>query len=184
MLKTRLSLVIAALVALGAGGASRASAQGVTTGGVTGIVTNPSGAGIESAQVQVINTATGARVGALSRVNGLYTVLGLEVGGPYTVTVRRIGFQPTQKTGIIVPLGQTVRVDLMMAEQKTTLSTVEVRTSATDAVISRPTPASPPVSRTRRSAACRASIATSPTSWRSRHRYPPLSRTVAFPAVA
>jgi hypothetical protein len=136
MLKTRLSLVFAAMVALGAGGASRATAQGVTTGGVTGVITNPSGAGIEAAQIQVINTATGARVGGLSRVNGLYTIYGLEVGGPYTVTVRRIGFQPTQRTGITIPLGQTVRVDMTLAEQTTTLSTVEVRTSASDAIIS------------------------------------------------
>lgn len=135
MLKGRWPLVFAAMVALGTAGASRAAAQGVTTGGITGVVTNSSGAGLEAAQVQVLNTATGARVSGLTRTNGLFTILGLEVGGPYTVSVRRIGFQPTQKTGVSVPLGQTVRVDFSVTEQTTTLSTVEVTTTTASAVI-------------------------------------------------
>jgi hypothetical protein len=112
MLKRSWSLAVAAIFALFTVSASRATAQGVTTGGISGVITNSSGAGIESAQVQAINTSTGARVGSITRTNGLYTIAGLEVGGPYTVTVRRIGFQPTQKTGVLVPLGQVVRIDL------------------------------------------------------------------------
>lgn len=135
MLKGRWSLALAAMVVLGSVRASLAAAQGVTTGGITGVVTNQSGAGIEAAQVQVLNTATGARVGGSTRANGLFTILGLEVGGPYTVTLRRIGFQPTQRTGVTVPLGQTVRVDFRMEQQTTILSTVQVTTSVAGAVI-------------------------------------------------
>ncbi|HEY5086185.1 MAG TPA: carboxypeptidase regulatory-like domain-containing protein, partial [Gemmatimonadaceae bacterium] len=135
MLKTGWSFAIAAMVALGTAAASRVAAQGVTTGGIAGIVTSPAGAGIEGAQVLVVNTATGGRVGGRTRANGLFTILGLEVGGPYTITVRRIGFQPTQRIGVTVPLGQTVRVDFRMDEQTTTLSTVQVTTSVAGAVI-------------------------------------------------
>lgn len=135
MLKGRWSIAFAAMVALGTAGVSRATAQGVTTGGITGVVTNSSGAGIESAQVQVTNSATGAHAGSVSRSNGLYSILGLEVGGPYTISVRRIGFQPTQRTGVMIPLGQAVRINLQLAEQTTTLSTVQVKTTAAGAVI-------------------------------------------------
>jgi hypothetical protein len=130
------SLAFAAVLALFTGGVTRAAAQGVTTGGVSGVVTNSSGAGVEAAQVQVVNTSTGARASSITRDNGLYTVLGLEVGGPYTITVRRIGFQPTEKTGIIIRLGQTNRVDLTMSEQTTTLSAVNVTSQADGAVMS------------------------------------------------
>ena len=126
---------VAAAVEFVVAGASLAGAQGVTTGGITGVVSTPSGQGIEAAQVQVTNASTGARVGSLTRANGLFTVLGLEVGGPYTISVRRIGYQPTQKSGITVPLGQTVRVDFSVAPQTTTLSTVEVTSTAVTSVI-------------------------------------------------
>lgn len=135
MFKRCWSLAFAAVTGLFAVSASRAAAQGITTGGVTGVVTNSSGAGIESAQVQVVNTSTGARVGSITRTNGLYTISGLEVGGPYTVTVRRIGFQPSEKTGLTIRLGQTARVDLQMAEQTTTLSAVNVTSEASGAIM-------------------------------------------------
>jgi len=132
---SRRSLAALATVALVAG-ASTAAAQGVTTGGISGVVSDPSGTGIESAQVQVVNTATGARAGAVTRANGIYTIAGLDVGGPYTVSVRRIGFQPVEKAGVNVPLGQSVRVDFHMSQQAATLTGVQVTASAANAVIS------------------------------------------------
>src|SRR5665213_3394301 len=135
MFKRSWSLAFAALVTLFTVSASRATAQGITTGGVSGVVTNASGVGIESAQVQIINTATGARAGSITRTNGLYTISGLEVGGPYTITVRRIGFQPAEKTGVTIQLGQVRRIDLSMNEQTTTLTAVNVSSQASGTVI-------------------------------------------------
>ena len=135
MFKRSWSLAFAALVTLFTVSASRATAQGITTGGVSGVVTNASGVGIESAQVQITNTATGARAGSITRTNGLYTISGLEVGGPYTITVRRIGFQPAEKTGVTIQLGQVRRIDLSMNEQTTTLTAVNVSSQASGAVI-------------------------------------------------
>src|SRR5688500_11826285 len=62
MIKTRLLLTVAAAIAL-VTGASVATAQGITTGGVTGTVTDPSGAPIEGAQIQVRNAKTGFTAG-------------------------------------------------------------------------------------------------------------------------
>ena len=125
------ALAMVALVGVGLSvGASSAIAQGVTTGGITGVVSDPSGAGIESAQIQVVNTATGAKAGAVSRTNGIYNVVGLQVGGPYTISVRRIGFQPVQQTGVNVPLGQSVRLDFRLTQQAATLSGVQVTATA------------------------------------------------------
>src|SRR5687767_13646581 len=91
MQKTRwISRVFIAIAALTASVPSL-SAQGVTTGSITGVVTDETGQTIEAAQIQVVSRSTGVTAGALSRADGKYTVHGLETGGPYTVSIRRIG---------------------------------------------------------------------------------------------
>lgn len=112
-----------------------ARAQGVTTGGITGTVTDDAGAPVEAAQVLVINRATGVRTGTVTRENGRYVVLGLETGSRYAVTVRRIGFQQVERENIVVPLSQTVRVDLRLERAVTTLSGVRVTADANAAII-------------------------------------------------
>jgi hypothetical protein len=124
--------LLGALVALGASLVSAAdlAAQGVTTGAITGTVADASGAGIEGAQIQIINVASGTSTGGLTRRNGLYLVQGLEVGGPYTVRVRRIGFEPVERTGIFVSLSAATRVDIALAAQATVLAGVTIEAEA------------------------------------------------------
>jgi hypothetical protein len=109
-------------------------AQGVTTGAISGTITNEQGQGVESAQIQVINRSNGSRTGTVSRSDGRFYIQGLEVGGPYTVSVRRIGFTPRDTSNIFVSLGQNARVDLNISTQATQLAGVQV-TGASTAVI-------------------------------------------------
>ncbi len=131
----RLHFLCAAAAALLLSSASPVLAQGVTTGAISGTISNDQGQPVESAQIEVLNRATGARSGATSRSDGRYYVQGLEVGGPYTVTVRRIGFSPRDTTNVFVSLGQNARVDMLMVQQATQLVGVQV-TGASSAVIS------------------------------------------------
>jgi carboxypeptidase family protein/TonB-dependent receptor-like protein len=105
---------------------SRLHAQGVTTGAVSGTVTDAAGKPVENAQVQITNRATGFRSGSVTRANGYYYVQGLEVGGPYTVSVRRIGYEPAERNNVNVSLSSTTRVDLQLAQSAVTLSAVTV----------------------------------------------------------
>jgi len=129
-----------------------AFAQGVTTGAVSGVILNDQGQPVESAQIEVVNRATGARSATNTRADGRYYVQGLEVGGPYTVTARRIGFTPRDTNNVYVALGQNARVDLAMNTQATQLVGVQVlgassgvissshkgvQTTITDSVIAR-----------------------------------------------
>ena len=102
------------------------TAQGVTTGAISGTVTDAAGKPVENAQVQITNRNTGFRSGSITRANGYYYVQGLEVGGPYTVSVRRIGYEPVERNGINVSLSSTTRVDLQLAQTAVTLSAVTV----------------------------------------------------------
>jgi hypothetical protein len=105
---------------------TRLAAQGVTTGAISGTVTDVAGKPVENAQVQVVNRSTGFRSGSLTRASGYYYVQGLEVGGPYTVTVRRIGYEPAERNGVTISLSSTTRVDLQLAQTAVTLSAVTV----------------------------------------------------------
>jgi hypothetical protein len=108
------------------------AAQGVTTGAVTGVVTDESGQGVENAQIQVTNRATGYTTGGLSRVGGRYFVQGLDVGNRYAVTVRLLGYQPQTIENIRVVIGTATPVDIRLLRQATELAGVTVTAPPTD----------------------------------------------------
>src|SRR6476661_10862976 len=134
MLKTRLFLTVATALALVTGASARLLAQGVTTGAVSGTVTDPNGAPVEGAQVQVRNPRTGASAGGLTRANGQYNIQGVEPDPGYSLTVRRIGFEPQTQNNILVSLGQTTRSDFQLKQQSTVLETVSVTAEATPVI--------------------------------------------------
>jgi hypothetical protein len=102
------------------------AAQGVTTGAIAGVVTDSAGNPLEAVQIQVVNQSTGFTNGASSRVDGRYFVAGLEVGGPYTVTARRVGYRPETRNGLRVELSQTLPLDFQLSAQAAQLAAVEI----------------------------------------------------------
>jgi hypothetical protein len=87
--------------------------QGVTTAAVRGTVRMSDGSDPDGARVSVRNTATGFEFEAEVR-RGRFLVQGLEVGGPYTVTLRRIGAQPEQRTIGFLSLGEPYELQLVL----------------------------------------------------------------------
>ncbi|MGH7719769.1 MAG: TonB-dependent receptor [Gemmatimonadaceae bacterium] len=127
MRTTRKTLaLLAALAGMLASGVHGLSAQGVTTGAISGMVADSSGVGVDAAQVQIVNRATGFSTGTVTRADGRYYVQGLEVGGPYSLNVRILGYQPQSRDNLIVTLGQNLRVDFVLARQAAQLAAVEV----------------------------------------------------------
>jgi len=112
--------------------AATLSAQGVTTGAISGTVANLQGAGVADAQVQITNTSSGYSTAATTRDNGYYFVQGLEVGGPYTVRVRRIGYEPQETNGVTVTLSRATRIDFVIKQSAQQLAGV-VTTAAANA---------------------------------------------------
>lgn len=102
-----------ALLAVAAGGLE---AQGVTTAAVQGQVTGPGGSAVEGASVLITNTSTGTRYQAVTRSNGRYNAENVAVGGPYTIEARAIGFQPQQRSGIQLNLGQRYVADFVLEQ--------------------------------------------------------------------
>jgi len=121
-------LRLVAVLALGVMCSARVRAQGITTAAITGTITDSSNKEpVDAAQIQVVNQSTGTVVTAQSRASGVYFVAGLVVGGPYTVTVRRIGFKPDSKSAGMLQLGQRKVVDFALIPQAATLAAVTVQ---------------------------------------------------------
>src|SRR2546423_2903064 len=83
-----------------------AAAQGVTSAAVSGRLTDESHAPVEQAVVNLINTSNGQRYSTRSSSDGRFFFENAQVGGPYTLEVRALGFAPEQATGINLSLGQ------------------------------------------------------------------------------
>jgi hypothetical protein len=135
MLKIRPLIGVVAVLALLVLPSTTLSAQGVTTGALTGTITDNTGAVVEAAQVQVRNSLTGYNIGATTRASGTYVIQGIEPNQNYRITVRRIGYAPTTRDGITISLGQTRREDFKLVREVATLGEVSITASATDAVI-------------------------------------------------
>ena len=119
--------VLALFATLPAGAVlSRADAQGITTGAVTGTVTDSGGRPLDAVQIRIRNKATGFVTGGLSREDGRYFVQGLEVGGPYEIIARRIGFQQDVRDNQYIALSQALRLDFKLGQQAAQLSGVTV----------------------------------------------------------
>jgi hypothetical protein len=74
-------------------------AQIVTTGMISGTVSDPTGSAIAAAKVTITNTATGAALETLSNATGSFSQVGL-TAGQYEVAVSHPGFTVFRETGI------------------------------------------------------------------------------------
>lgn len=105
--------------------------QGVTTGAITGRVTAEDGQPIVGAEIQIINTSTGYVTRSVTRENGQFLIQGLEVGGPYTIMIRGLGYQDFVREGIYVRLSQATRVDAQLATRALELQPLDVSVART-----------------------------------------------------
>jgi hypothetical protein len=85
----------------------------MTTGTIMGSITDPSGGVIPGARVTVTNTGTGISRSFVTGANGLYVITSL-IPGTYSVSAEKQGFKTVSKTGIVLEVDQTARIDLAL----------------------------------------------------------------------
>src|SRR5258708_4418502 len=97
-------------------------------GGITGTLTDPSGAAIAGGSVQAVNTETGLRRGVPSSSPGEFTLQDLPLG-TYELTVTEAGFDKLKIDKVAVEVGKvtSLRLTLRVATQS---QTVEVTSQA------------------------------------------------------
>ncbi len=104
-----------------------AAAQSITSGDITGTVTDPSGAAVPDAAVTAVNTNTNATQNAVTNAQGSYRFAFLAPGS-YSVTVTAKGFQTKKVLGIAVNASQPAAADvkLALAQSSQTVEVTEV----------------------------------------------------------
>jgi hypothetical protein len=117
-------------------GAAHTSRAQVSTGSFSGTVADEQGKGMTGVQVQAINRTTGARSGTLTNEAGRYYISALETGGPYTISLRRIGFAPRDTNNLFVSLGENLRVDFSLKAQATRLEGLNIVATTSGAIMS------------------------------------------------
>ncbi|MBI2188213.1 MAG: TonB-dependent receptor [Acidobacteria bacterium] len=90
--------------------ADAASAQGVTTGAISGIVVDQQQQAVAGATVLAVHEPSGTSYEGVTRADGRFSIPGMRVGGPYTVTVAFTGgggvaFAPETQSDVTVNLG-------------------------------------------------------------------------------
>jgi hypothetical protein len=125
-LPSLLLLVASLMLVLGA--VIPAAAQGVTTAAISGTVTGTAGNPIVGATVSAVHVPSGTRYGVLTRADGRFLIPGMRVGGPYTVSVNYIGYEPLTRQDVTLNLG--VATDMQFALREAAIGVEGVTVTA------------------------------------------------------
>ncbi|MCD4750962.1 MAG: carboxypeptidase regulatory-like domain-containing protein [Thermoanaerobaculales bacterium] len=87
-------------------------AQGVTTGSLAGVVTDPTGAPLRGAAVEVELLTTGTRYETTTDSSGRFNLVNARVGGPYQVQISVPGMQARQVGNVFVALGEITQISV------------------------------------------------------------------------
>jgi len=101
----------------------------VTEASIFGTVSDPSGGAIVEADVSVTNTQTNAIRSVKSQSNGAYVFKALPIG-TYDVTVVFPGFKKYQRSGVLLDVNRTARVDAVLSVGAISESVVVVADAA------------------------------------------------------
>jgi len=119
-MKKRISYLILFLMIISSGFAQ------VTTSKLKGIVKDAEGP-MMGAEVLVIHVPTGTRNGTITQENGRFILPNLRVGGPYTIIVKYVGYQPVELKGVFLKLGETKSLDIFLKESSNALNEVVIK---------------------------------------------------------
>src|SRR6266576_4782147 len=116
--------------------------QAVAIAEISGTVSDPSGAAVVGAQVQVTETQKNTVRAAVTDTQGKYTLPNLPVG-PYQMEVRASGFKEYVQSGMVLQVGNNVQVNVSLqigsvnetVEVKSSVSLVETKENSISLVI-------------------------------------------------
>ena len=109
-------------------------AQGVTKASMNGIVQDAEGNPLPGANVIAVHVPSGTQYGASTRTTGLFNLPNVRVGGPYTVTVSFVGYNPQIQEDVFLNLGQNFRLEFTLESEAVEIGEVVV-TAEQDAVL-------------------------------------------------
>lgn len=97
-----------------------------TTSALSGKVTDEQNETIIGATIVAVHEPSGTSYGAITNVDGRYTIQGMRTGGPYKVQVSYVGYQTSVFKGIVLELGNTYMQNVTMHPSSELLDEVVV----------------------------------------------------------
>src|SRR5574344_579078 len=88
----------------------------VTTSALSRKVTTNTKEAVIGATVQVVHEPSGTRYTAVTNTDGLFTIQGMRIGGPYSVTSSYIGYKTKVYKDITLQLGETYHLNASISE--------------------------------------------------------------------
>jgi len=104
---------------------SAAFAQ-VTTSSINGAVSDSKGEALPGASVIAVHQPSGTQYGATTNADGRYRILGMRVGGPYTVKISFVGYKEQVFNDIYLSLNVAADVNAKLTDESTTLEEIVV----------------------------------------------------------
>ena len=108
---------------------SAALAQGVTTGSMSGIVTEGSGQTTPGASVTATHQPSGTKYSTQTRADGRFNLPNMRIGGPYTVKVSFVGSTDYIVNDINLNLGQEFTLNAKLSSSTVSLGEVVVKST-------------------------------------------------------
>src|SRR5256886_1655579 len=99
--------------------------QGVTTGAMSGTVSDQDGAPLPEANVVAVHVPSSTAYRAVSRWGGADDIRNRSLGGPERVTASRIGYKAHTEENLFLSLGQDLKVYFRLQGQAIQLEAVE-----------------------------------------------------------
>jgi len=124
MKKTLLFKIVVMLFVF-VGSFSAAHAQ-VTTSSMNGVISDATGP-LPGASVKATHTPSGTVYSVSTNTAGRFSIGNMRVGGPYTVVISFIGFQPATVTDVFLKLGESFTIDHQLSDAGTVLSEVTIQ---------------------------------------------------------
>ncbi|MBW3546225.1 MAG: carboxypeptidase-like regulatory domain-containing protein, partial [Bacteroidetes bacterium] len=103
--------------------------QGITSGSISGSVTDQNNGPLEGATITAEHIPSGTIYRTISRTNGFFTLANLRVGGPYSLRVSFVGFEELERKDLVVKLGENQQIRLQLEEALEQLEQVVVSAS-------------------------------------------------------
>ena len=129
---TKCSRLTALLVFVGLWAVAPPASAQQGSAGVNGVVTDPVGAFVAGAQIDLFNVDTGVMRNTTANSDGTYLFINV-VPGNYTVKVSKSGFSPVTESGVHLEVNQTATFDFHLKVGDTQTSvTVEASAAAVE----------------------------------------------------
>ncbi|QPH40635.1 TonB-dependent receptor [Pedobacter endophyticus] len=98
----------------------------ITTSTISGLVSD-NGGGVPGATVVAVHTPSGTKYTTQTRGDGRYTLPNVNVGGPYSISVTYLGYQPQTKSGVSASLGDDMKINFLLSSDTKQLDDVVVK---------------------------------------------------------